>query len=98
MPFVLDPEDGHVLPTDRGEQTGRAAFFDLLPSTYWGGIVTGDEVSLDHRPCSCGRTTAHIARAIQRFSEKHGGDDKITCAASDDAHARAMEFLNERLG
>jgi hypothetical protein len=99
VPFVLDPDDGHVLPTDRGEQTGRAAFFDLLPSTYWGGIVTGDEVSLDHRPCRCGRTTAHIARAVQRFTDKRGGDDdKISCAASDDAHARAMEFLTERLG
>jgi hypothetical protein len=97
VPFVLDADDGHVLPFDEGEQTGRAAFLDLLPATYWGGIVTGDEVTLDRRPCPCGRTTPHLAKAIQRFSEKRGGDDKISCAASDDAHARAIEFLTERL-
>jgi hypothetical protein len=97
VPFVLDPDDGHVLPRDRGEQTGRAAFLDLLPSTYWGGIVTGDEVSLDHRPCACGRTTAHVGRTIARLSDRRGGDDKISCAASDDAHAAAIAYLTERL-
>jgi hypothetical protein len=97
IPFVLDPDDGHVLPADAGEQTGRAAFLDLLPSSYWGGVVTGDEISLDRRPCACGRTTAHIARSIERFSDKRGGDDKISCAASDEAYARAMEFLTARL-
>lgn len=97
VPFVLDPDDGRVLPADMGEQTGRAAFLDLLPSTYWGGIVTGDEVSLDHQPCRCGRTTPHIGRTIRRFGELPGGDDKISCAASDDAHARAIDFLTERL-
>lgn len=97
VPFVLDPDDGRVLPIDQGEQTGRAAFLDLLPSTYWGGVVTGDQVSLDHRPCRCGRTTPHIARSVWRFDELRGGDDKINCAASDDAHARAIEFLAERL-
>jgi hypothetical protein len=80
-----------------GEQTGRAAFFDLIPGSYWGGFITGDEIALDRRPCPCGRTTPHIARRIQRFSETRGGDDKITCAASDDAHARALEFLNQQL-
>ena len=98
VPFVLDPDDGHVLPCDGGEQTGRAAFLDLLPSTYWGGIVTGDEVSLDRRPCRCGRTTAHITRVRSSASARsEGGDDKISCAASDEAHARAIEFLTERL-
>lgn len=97
VPFVLDPDDGHVLPRDQGEQVGRAAFLDLLPSTYWGGIITGDQVALDHSTCRCGRTTPHIAKEIQRFSELRGGDDKISCAASDEANARAIEFLNSRL-
>jgi hypothetical protein len=97
VPFVLDLDDGRVLPRD-GEQTGRGAFFDLIAASYWGGFITGDEITLDHGPCPCGRTTAHTARNVQRLSEKRGGgDDKITCAASDDAHARALEFLNERL-
>ena len=95
VPFVLDPEDGTPLPRE-GTQTGRMAFFDLLPDDYWGGFITGDEVTAVHDPCPCGQTTPHIERRIERYSDK-GGDDKITCAASDEAHAAALEFLNERL-
>jgi hypothetical protein len=96
LPFVLDPEDGRPLPRE-GVQTGRSAFFDLLPDSYWGGFISGDEVTAHWTPCACGQTTAHIERRIERFSDKRGGDDKITCAASDDAHRTALEFLTERL-
>jgi hypothetical protein len=96
IPFVLHPEDGTALPRT-GVQTGRAAIFDLLPNSYWGGFITGDEVTADWDPCPCGWTTPHIERRIERFSDKRGGDDKITCAASDDAHRAALEFLTERL-
>ena len=96
IPFVLDPGDGHVLPRE-GEQTGRAAVFDLMPESYWGGFITGDEVTASFEPCRCGRTTSHLAPTIERFSEKHGGDDKITCVASEEAHRAALEFLSERL-
>ena len=96
IPFVLDPSDGHPLPRN-GRQTGRMALFDLVPRSYWGGFITGDEVTADWSPCPCGRTTAHIERTIERYSEKHG-DDKITCAASDDAHRAALEVLGDRLG
>jgi hypothetical protein len=92
VPYVLDPETGVQLPR-QGEQTGRAAFFDLVPQTYWGGMATGDEVTVDWRPCACGRTSIHIHPNIRRFSEKTGADDKITCAAADDAHAAAIDFL-----
>jgi hypothetical protein len=96
VPFVLDPDDGSPLPRE-GEQRGRCAFFDVLAGSYWGGFISGDEVSLSRDVCECGRTTPHIARKIERFSDKKGGDDKITCAASDEAHANALEFLNSRL-
>jgi hypothetical protein len=92
VPYVLDPEMGGKLPRE-GVQTGRAAFFDLVPQTYWGGIATGDEVTVDWNPCACGRTSVHIHPGIRRFSERTGADDKITCAAADDAHAAAIEFL-----
>lgn len=95
VPFVLDPEQGHPLPRE-GCQTGRFAFLDLLPDSYWGGFITGDEVTADWAPCACGRTTAHIERRIERYSDK-GGDDKITCAASDEAHRVALEFLTGQL-
>ena len=95
VPFVLDPDDGHLLPRE-GRRTGRAAFFDLLPSTHWGGFVTGDEVTFDFDGgCPCGRGTPYFLDPIGRFSEKRGGDDKISCAATPEAVADAFEFLNK---
>jgi hypothetical protein len=95
IPFVLDPEEGTLRPRE-GRQSGRFAFFDLLPDSYWGGFITGDEVTADWTPCRCGRTTAHIERRIERFSDRQG-DDKITCAATDEAHRAALDFLTGQL-
>jgi hypothetical protein len=92
LTYVLDPDTGKPFPRE-GVQTGRAAFFDLIPETYWGGFATGDEITVDWRPCPCGRSTVHMHGNIQRYSEMRGGDDKITCAAADDAHAAAIDFL-----
>lgn len=95
--FVLDPDTGEPLPRV-GTQTGRAAFYDLQAETYWGGFVTGDEVSVDwSSPCACGRHTPHIAREVERYSAKRGGDDKISCAAAPEAHDAALDFLNGSL-
>lgn len=94
--FALDPDTGEVHPS-KGEVTGRAAFFHLMAESYWGGFITGDEVTISWDPCECGQTTAHLAARIERFSERRGGDDKITCAASDEAHEHALSFLTERL-
>lgn len=90
--YVLDPESGNLLDKT-GVQTGRAGFYDLVPQTHWGGFATGDEITADWSPCACGRTTVHLHPTIQRLSDKQGGDDKITCAAADDAHAAAIDFL-----
>jgi hypothetical protein len=68
------------------------AVFDLIAETYWGGFISGDEVTLSFEGCACGRTTAHAAREIERYSDKRG-DDKITCVAAEDAHRAALEFL-----
>jgi hypothetical protein len=68
-----------------------------MAQTYWGGFISGDEVTISHDPCPCGRTTAHLARQIERYSDKRGGDDKITCVAAEDAHRAALEFLTQRL-
>jgi hypothetical protein len=92
IPFVLDPSDGRVLPRS-GQHTGRCAVFDLVAASYWGGFIAGDEVTLSFEECACGRTTPHVARRIERYSDKQGGDDKITCVAAEDAHRAALEFL-----
>jgi hypothetical protein len=70
------------------------AFFDLMPFAHWGGLMTGDEVEIDFdEPCGCGQTTYHLSSKIARLSEKRGGDDKISCAATPEAYAEAMQFL-----
>jgi hypothetical protein len=95
IPFVLDPDDGTPRPR-HGVQTGRMAFYDLMAETYWGGFVTGDAVTLDWTPCECGQTTPHLDMGIERFSDRQGGNDKITCAATDQAHRKALSFLTDQ--
>jgi hypothetical protein len=90
----LDPDTSKVLPRV-GKVTGRAAFFDLCAEGRWGGFITGDEISVDwDTRCDCGRTMPFVYGEIQRYSEKNGGtDDKISCAATENAHKEAMDFL-----
>ncbi len=91
-PFVLDRDSGQPLPRS-GVQTGRAAFFDMTHDGTWGGIVTGDKMTVNwDTPCPCGRSTHYIECAVSRFSDE-GGDDKITCASTPDAQAEALDFL-----
>ena len=95
--FVLDPDTGAPLPRE-GIQTGRAAFYDLLAETYWGGFVSGDEITVNWTdPCPCGKTTVHMARQVERYGLQHGGDDKISCAAAADAHDAALRYLTDAL-
>lgn len=94
IPYVLDPETSRPLPRS-GVTTGRAAFYDLGASNRWGGFISGDEITVHwDDSCPCGRKSARIVGGIQRYSEKNGGDDKITCAATESAHKDAMSFLN----
>ena len=76
-------------------QTGRAAFYDLFVQPHWGGVITGDEITVDwDTPCACGRTSVHIAHDIVRFSEKQGfEDDRISCSATQEVHDSVVGFL-----
>lgn len=95
IPFVLDPDSSKPMPRT-GTVTGRFGFYDLLPDTHWGGFITGDEVTVTwDRPCGCGREGPFLDGRIARFSETRGGDDKISCAASAEAHEEAMDYLSE---
>ena len=95
LPFVLDADTGVPLPRE-GTQTGRYAFFDLLAGSYWGGFVSGDKVTVTWDGCPCGRKGPYVHRTIERFSELEGGDDKISCSGSNDAHEEAMSWLMAR--
>jgi hypothetical protein len=97
IPYVLDPETGQPAPRT-GTHTGRFGLIDLTVTTHWGGFLTGDEVTLsfgDTEPCSCGREGAYLHPNVQRYSEKQGGDDKITCAGAPEAMDKALTFITQ---
>jgi hypothetical protein len=91
--FVLDPQTGQPAPRS-GTHTGRFGVIDLSYQTRWGGVLTGDEVTMTFGKCACGIEGPHIG-AVRRYSEKEGGDDKITCAGAPEAHDNALAFLAE---
>jgi hypothetical protein len=91
--YLLEPDTSRVLPRT-GVVTGRAAVYDLLANSHWGGFITGDEFTVHwDGDCPCGAKSAYVEDNITRYSEKKGGDDKITCAATEEAHQEAMDFL-----
>jgi hypothetical protein len=93
IPFLLDPETGAPLPRE-GTQTGRFAYLDLLAQTNWGGIVSGDKVTLSFDdPCPCGRLGPYVHHEISRYSAQVTGEDKITCSATVDNTDAALQQL-----
>jgi len=94
IPILFD-RDMKMLPR-KGVQTGRYAFFDLMPETYWGGFISGDEVTIHwEEDCPCGWKGPRIGPVITRFAEMDGGDDKITCAATAQAYDEFMDFVSQ---
>jgi hypothetical protein len=94
--FLLDTETGKPLPRRDG-QVGRLALFDLMTTSYWAGLVTGDKVTMGgwDAPCACGRQGPYLYPTIQRYSQLEGGDDKIMCSGAPEAHDKAMAFLSQ---
>ena len=93
LPLLLDP-DGNVLPRE-GVQTGRFAFFDLLAESYWAGFITGDRITIHwDEDCECGWKSPRLERSIARFSELEGGDDKISCAGTEEAYSEFMDYVS----
>ena len=96
IPFLLDPDTSEPLPRE-GVQTGRAAFYDILNESHWGGVISGDEITIDwSTPCDCGLNSVHIHHDIMRYSEKQGvEDDRISCSATEDVQNEAINFMRE---
>ena len=94
IPFVLDPETSEPLPRT-GVQTGRAAVYDILLRAHWGGVISGDEVTINwDLQCPCGQASVAFEPGIMRYSEKQGvEDDRITCAATHEVHSEAVNFM-----
>ncbi|WP_157083206.1 hypothetical protein [Novosphingobium lentum] len=100
VPFLLDPATGTPLPRT-GTGKGRYGAIDLNAQTYWAAFLTGDEVTLhwgDTETCPCGRIGPFLEKSIRRYTEKEGGDDKITCAGAPGAHDRALDFITRSAG
>lgn len=71
-----------------GLATGRFAFLDLAYEGRWGGVITGDKVTIDFNDkCPCGRHGPTLLDNITRFAQT-GQDDHIGCAGTIDAYIR----------
>jgi hypothetical protein len=91
MWLVLDQEGEQLAePGDDGIIDGRFAVLSLNHEGRWAGLITGDHVRLDTNTCSCGRPGPTILDDVVRYSEEHGGDDKIGCAGSMEAYMRGV--------
>lgn len=89
VPLILDKNGDRLLPISDDEYEGRAAFFDLSIDGRWGGVISGDKISIDFRPCACGAKSPSIRDNIVRYSDLEG-DDKIGCAGTVDAYVRGI--------
>ncbi|MBU6267323.1 MAG: hypothetical protein KGN34_07275 [Sphingomonadales bacterium] len=90
VPFLLDKSGDKRLPEDgHGVVEGRAAFFDLSLDGRWGGVITGDKITIDYGPCKCGKTGPSVSDNIARYADLEG-DDKIGCAGTIDAYVRGV--------
>ncbi len=94
--LLLDAETSEPLPRE-GRQTGRYAFFDLLADSHWGGLVTGDKMTVEwSEPCACGASSAYIVDAeVGRWADARGGTDEIKPPGEAQAFAAAMAFLTD---
>ena len=89
VPLTLDKAGDNLLPMIDGEYEGRAAFFDLSLDGRWGGVISGDKISIDFSPCACGTKGPSIRDNIVRYADLEG-DDKIGCAGTVDAYVRGL--------
>jgi hypothetical protein len=89
VPLILDKAGDSLLPMIDGEYEGRAAFFDLSLDGRWGGVISGDKISIDFSPCACGSKGPSIRDTIVRYADLEG-DDKIGCAGTVDAYVRGV--------
>src|SRR5690606_31896368 len=82
---LLNPEDGS------GVVEGRMALFDLLTDARWGGLISGDKVTVDFD--SADGFSGPLVRSIARYQDLEEGEDKLTCAGTIDSYVRGAISL-----
>jgi hypothetical protein len=89
--LITDKEGERLLTAADGKDgivEGRFAFLDLLYEGRWGGLITGDKVTVDFSErCPCGRAGPTLLDNITRFAQP-GEDDHIGCAGTIDGYIR----------
>ena len=87
----LDAPGERLLKREDGSNSiveGRFGFVDLVYEGRWGGIITGDKVTMDlSGRCPCGRFGNTLFDNITRFAQI-GQNDHIGCAGTIDAYIR----------
>ena len=90
--LILDRPGERRLRPDEGENgvvEGRFAFLDLLYEGRWGGMISGDKVTVDFSSvCPCGRPGPTLLDNITRYMQQPGEDDHIGCAGTIDGYIR----------
>ncbi len=85
--LVLNDAGDAMLPRS-GRVEGRFGFLDLAIEGRWGGIISGDKLTMDFGDnCPCGRRGPTILEPITRHAPP-GQDDHIGCAGTIDAYLR----------
>jgi hypothetical protein len=71
-----------------GLAEGRFGFLDLGFEGRWGGLISGDKVTIDFAArCACGRPGPTLLDNITRWAQT-GEDDHIGCAGTIDNYIR----------
>ena len=65
--LLLDPKTGKALPRE-DVQSGHIAVFDPFAESYWSGLITGDQGTINYNGgCSCGRPGPFMYSEISRI-------------------------------
>jgi hypothetical protein len=89
IPFVLEKSGEAIAKRDGNIVTGRGGFFDLVINGRWGGVISGDRLTVDFGPCKCGRKSPSILE-IARYANLEEGDEKLSCAGQIDSYVRGV--------
>lgn len=94
MLLLLDPAGERVLNENPGDGTfeGVAAIFDFAIDGRWGGVVSGDWLTVSYAPCPCGLRSPQIL-SVQRVAEVTAAardDDKVNCGGRVEMYIRGV--------
>lgn len=87
--LLLDKSGEQIVNQRSGVVEGRGGFFDVMLEGRWGGVISGDRLSINFDPCKCGRKSPSVLE-ITRYKDLPEGDDKLSCAGQVDTYVRGF--------